>query len=116
MFRFYNDRTHVHQYSANEHQFKLGSQLTASGEVRTRASSTCAHALHHLTSTVQIGHTYEGVSFYLYKDPHVGARPVYQWVNHKSGTSVFSPSSTVAGPETHGFTLLGLVGYGGCKP
>jgi hypothetical protein len=33
VFRFYNDRSHVHQYSTNEHAFKLGSQLTASGEV-----------------------------------------------------------------------------------
>jgi hypothetical protein len=52
----------------------------------------------------------------VYKQPHVGARPVYQWFNDKLGTSVFSPSSTVAGPETHGFRLLGLVGYGGCTP
>jgi hypothetical protein len=33
VFRFYNDRSHVHQYSTNDHKFKLGSQLTASGEV-----------------------------------------------------------------------------------
>jgi hypothetical protein len=33
VFRFYNDASHVHQYSTNDHKFKLGSQLTASGEV-----------------------------------------------------------------------------------
>lgn len=33
VFRFYNDQSHVHQYSTDEHQYKLGSQLTASGEV-----------------------------------------------------------------------------------
>ena len=74
------------------------------------------HTPCNISPSPQIGHTYEGVSFYVYKEPHIGARPVYEWVNHKLGTSVFSPSSTVAGPETHGFTLLGLVGYGGCKP
>jgi hypothetical protein len=78
----------------------------------TQSSSQCL--THYLA--FQIGHTYEGVSFYVYKAPHVGARPVYQWFNDKLGTSVFSPSSTVAGPETHGFRLLGLVGYGGCTP
>jgi len=26
VFRFYNDRSHVHQYSTSDHQFKLGSR------------------------------------------------------------------------------------------
>ena len=55
VFRFYNDRSHVHQYSTSDHQFKLGSQLTASGEVgpprqpaqlrpQPRISSSISHA------------------------------------------------------------------------
>jgi hypothetical protein len=43
VFRFYNDRSHVHQYSTNEHAFKLGSQLTASGEV-CLSPSLCSSA------------------------------------------------------------------------
>ena len=48
VFRFYNDRSHVHQYSTNEHKFKLGSQLTSSGEVQTHFSHTVFPAISHL--------------------------------------------------------------------
>lgn len=97
VFRYYNDRSHDHVYTMSYSKWGAGSSgMSVNGAV---------------------GHTYEGISFYVYQSPRVGAKPLYMWTDQERGTVIFSPSKSHAGQGAGpGFKFHRLVGYAGCTP
>jgi len=96
VYRYFDDKTLAHMYTLNYNEWGKGTEIQ--------------------TPEGDRGHTYEGVAFYLYKEPRQGLKPMYMFLNPKNNDAMFSMDKTNAGVMDKGFKLAGPIGYAGCVP